>query len=83
MKGGYSQDGMAEDRGKDTPSGRVEEEREVEEREENRPARVEEQEARPVAHGEREEVVSEVEPACEPSGDSKLREGVRPREKEG
>ena len=72
---------MTEDGGEDATGGRVEEEREVEEREEDRPARVEEQEARPVAHGEREEVMPEVEPAREPGGDGKLREGVRRREK--
>ena len=74
---------MTEHGGEDTPCGRMEEEREVEEREEDRPARVEEQEARSVAHGEREEVVAEVEPACEPGGDGKLREGVHRRKKEG
>ena len=64
---------MTEHGGEDTPCGRMEEEREVEEREEDRPARVEEQEARSVAHGEREEVVAEVEAADEPGGDRELR----------
>ena len=45
-----SQYGVAEDAGQDTAGGRVQEERKVEEREEDRPARAEEQEARAVAH---------------------------------
>ena len=68
---------MAEDGGHDAPGGGVEEERKVEEREEDRPARAEEQEARPVAHREREEVVPEVEPAHEPGRDRELRRGRR------
>ena len=66
---------MAEDAGQDTAGGRVQEERKVEEREEDRPARAEKQKARAVANVNGEEVVPEVEPAHEPGGDRKLRHG--------
>ena len=59
---------MAEDAGEDASSRRVDEERKVEEAEEDCPTRDEEQEPRPVAHGEREVVMPEVEPAHEPGG---------------
>ena len=59
---------MAGDAGHDAARGRVEEERKVEEREEDGPARAEEEEARAVAHVDGEVVVAEIKPAHEPGG---------------
>ena len=63
---------MAEDAGQDTAGRRVQEERKVEEREEDRPARAEEQETRAVAHIEGEVIMSKVVPTHEPGGDREL-----------
>lgn len=58
---------MAEDTGQEAARG-VEEECEVEETEEDRPAGCEEQEPRAVAHVDGEVVVAEIKPAHEPGG---------------
>lgn len=63
---------MAEDAGHDPPGRRVEEQREVEEGEEDRPAGGEEQVPRAVAHVDGEVVMAQVEPAHEPRRDGEL-----------